>query len=369
MMNRPHFDDADDADDTGTSIEIASPSPQALSLQMRAEIDMQIATAHAFPRSIATFARQARELVTLSEEQAQSCIYSLPRGKGRDAKTITGPSARFAEVIQYCFKNSRGGGRVVGVEGNFVVAQGVFHDLENNIMVTMEVRRRITDKYGKLYNDDMVMVTGNAAAAIAHRNAVLKAIPKAVWQPVYDLARFTAVGDVKTLDQRRSACLSWFANVGVTVDMVLAKLELGGIEDITLDVLEYLTGIRTAIKDGSVTPERAFGPEPTSAPAAATGAQNAAGLASDIVANVKKPAAEKKAAAPPKDPAPTDAGPGGELSPLQLLVARMKEAATIAALDEVCEGVAELPEKEDRVEAMRVYRDQHAVLEARFGEL
>lgn len=353
-MNRPQFDEHDE---DGASREIAAPSPQALSLQMRAEIDMQIATAHAFPRSIAAFARQARELVTLSEEQAQSCIYSLPRGSGGSRQTITGPSARFAELIQYTFKNSRGGGRVVGVEGNFVVAQGVFHDLENNIMVTMEVRRRITDKNGRLFNDDMIGVTGNAAAAIAHRNAVLKAVPKAIWQPVYDLARLTAIGDVKTLDQRRSACLSWFANVGVTVDMVLAKLELGGVEDIGLDELEYLTGLRTAIKDGSVTPERAFGPEPTTAPAAATGAKDPAGLAAEITG--------RKAKAP--EPGKTD-GATGELSDLQRLVLKMGECANRDALDEACNEVSLLP-KEDRKAAMAAYDQNVARLEAAFGKL
>lgn len=359
-MNRPQFDEHDE---DGGSREVAAPSPQALSLQMRAEIDMQIATAHAFPRSIATFARQARELVTLSEEQAQSCIYSLPRGSGQNKTTITGPSARFAELIQYTFKNSRGGGRVVGIEGNFVVAQGVFHDLENNIMVTMEVRRRITDRNGRLFNDDMITVTGNAAASIAHRNAVLKAVPKAIWQPVYDLARFTAIGDVKTLDQRRSACLSWFANVGVTVDMVLAKLELGGVEDIGLDELEYLTGLRTAIKDGSVTPERAFGPEPTTAPAAATGAKDPAGLAAEIAGRKAKAPEPTKAEGAPK------AGAGGELSDLQRLALRFAEAKDRDELDTLCEQVATLPEKEDRKAAMAEYDKHAARLEAEFGKL
>lgn len=362
-MNRPHFEDDVDS----TSIEVAAPSPQALSLQMRAEIDMQIATAHAFPRSIATFARQARELVTLSEEQAQACIYSLPRGSGQNKTTITGPSARFAELIQYTFKNSRGGGRVVGVEGNFVVAQGVFHDLENNIMVTMEVRRRITDKNGRLFNDDMIGVTGNAAAAIAHRNAVLKAVPKAIWQPIYDLARFTAIGDVKTLDQRRSACLSWFANVGVTVDMVLAKLELQGVEDITLDVLEYLTGIRTAIKDGSVTPERAFGPEPTNNPAA-TGAtpQSAAELATRIVGGRAGTASSAPA------PTTTDKPPADPAHPEfeHPLAKEMRECKKKDDLEAVYDEVlAKIPPGDERKALAAVYEAEAARIEASFGKL
>jgi hypothetical protein len=252
-QNGQHLDD-DERDVTGSAVN------EMLPALMRAEIDGQIATARAFPRKIGDFAREARQLVTLDEETAQACIYALPRGKGRDAKTIAGPSARFAEIIQYCFGNNRGGGRVISDDGDYVTAQGTFHDLEKNVQVTMEVQRRIVDKYGKRYNADMIGVTGNAAAAIAHRNAVLKAIPKALWLPLYEAARFTAIGDIKTLSVRRDAALGWFAKSGVTLEMILAKLELAGVEDIGLDELEILTGLKTALRDGSSTVERMFAP-------------------------------------------------------------------------------------------------------------
>ena len=198
----------------------------ALTAIQRAEIDGQIATAKAYPRSMAQFARDARELVTMDEEMAQACIYSLPRGKGRDRKVITGPSARFAEIISYTFGNSRSGGRIVDVGKDYITGQGVFHDLEKNVMITIEVQRRITDSNGRRYNADMIGVTGNAAIAIAVRNAQLKGIPKAIWMPIYEAARLTAVGDIKTLPTRREAALSYFTKAGVAAEQVFAKLEV-----------------------------------------------------------------------------------------------------------------------------------------------
>jgi hypothetical protein len=273
---------------------------------MRAEIDSQIATARAFPRSIAKFAREARELVTLDAETAESCIYALPR----DGKTIAGPSARFAEILQYCFGNTRGGGRVIDDAGKFVVGQGVFHDLEKNNMVTMEVQRRITNKSGKRFQDDMIGVTGNAASSIAHRNAVLKGIPKAIWLPIYEAARATAIGDARTLVTRRDAAISWFAKVGVSVEMILSKLGVPGIEDIGLDELEILTGLKTALRDGSERAEKLFAPPEKDNPGAS--------LAERIEAARAAQAAAEGAAAPGEIPPPDVDKDTGEILPPEL---------------------------------------------------
>lgn len=251
----------------------------------RAEIDGQIATARAFPRSVSAFMREAKELVTLDADMAEACIYALPR----DGKTVAGPSARFAEIIQNSFGNNRGGARVVAEDGDFIVAQGVYHDLEKNVQVTMEVRRRITDKHGRKFKADMIGVTGNAACAIAHRNAVLKGIPKALWLPIYEAARQVAVGDVTTLVDRREKALGWFQNVNVTPAMVCAKLGVEGVEDIGLPELEILTGLRTAIRDGSMSPEAAFTVETESTARAPTNVSSMAEVAARVAAKRGKP--------------------------------------------------------------------------------
>lgn len=226
-----------------------------VSLLNRSEIDQQIATAHRFPRSVKRFRDEAMAMVTLNESVAGQCIYALPR----DGKTIEGPSARFAEVIASAWGNSRAGARVIDDRGDFVTAQGVFHDLERNVAITYEVQRRIVDKYGKRYKPDMIGVTANAACSIALRNAILKGVPKAFWDDMYTEARKVVMGDVKTLANRRADAVALFQRFGVTVEQLCAKLEVAGIEDISLEHLVTLRGLVTAIKEGDTTVEEAFG--------------------------------------------------------------------------------------------------------------
>lgn len=220
----------------------------------KSEIDQQITTAKQYPRSIKRFHNEALQMVTLSERVAESCIYALPRGN----KTIEGASARFAEIVASAWGNCRAGSRVVSDQGDFVTAQGVFHDLERNVAITYEVQRRITDSRGKRYNADMIGVTANAACSIALRNAILKGVPKAFWDSMYEAARATVMGDYKTLNNRRADALKAFLAYGVNAERVCLTLGVSGVEDIGLEHLVTLRGILTAIKDGDTTPEQAF---------------------------------------------------------------------------------------------------------------
>lgn len=223
-------------------------------LVTKAEYDIQIATARKYPRSVRQFIQNATELVTLNESTSEDCIYALPRA----GKTIEGPSARFAEIILHAWGHTRAGARIVNEDGRFITAQGVCHDLQSNTLITYEIRRRITNKSGKRFDDDMIGVTGNAAASIALRNAITKVIPKALWEPVYQEARKVVMGDSKTLANRRASALVHLQKFGVTEEMVLKKLEIKGTEDITLDHLVTLRGIATALKEGEHTMEKIF---------------------------------------------------------------------------------------------------------------
>lgn len=228
-----------------------------IALLNKSEIDTQIATAHKYPRSIKRFRTMVQDMVTISESVAQECIYALPR----DGKVIEGPSARFAEVVASAWGNSRAGARVISDQGDFVTAQGVFHDLEQNVAITYEVQRRITDKSGRRYKPDMIGVTANAACSVALRNAILKGVPKAFWADMYDGARKCAMGDVKTLPTRRAEAFKLFQGYGVTKEQVLTKLGVPGEEDIGQEELVILRGLITAIKEGDTTPEQAFAPQ------------------------------------------------------------------------------------------------------------
>ena len=243
----------------GQEVAAMSVESGTVALLSRAEIDMQVATAHRYPRSIKAFRNEALQMVTLNESVAESCIYALPR----DGKVIEGPSARFAEVVASAWGNCRAGARVVSDQGDFVTAQGVFHDLERNVAITYEVQRRITGKNGQRFKADMIGVTANAACSVALRNAILKGVPKAFWDDMYQAARQTVMGDVQTLANRRAAAIKAFQGFGVSQAQILAKLAVSGVEDITLEHLVTLRGLLTAIKEGDTTSEQAFAPDTT----------------------------------------------------------------------------------------------------------
>jgi|GEM_PF-781954 len=266
----------------------------------RAEIDQQIATAHAYPRSISRTTQNILSLVTIDEQSAEECNYALPRG----GKPITGPSIRLAEIIAGQWGNCRIGARVVHTDRaeKYVEAEGVFHDLETNAATTARVRRRISDRSGKLLSEDMIIVTGNAACSIAKRNAILAAVPKAVWRKAYDAALETIKGNVKTLTERRDKALKAFAAFGVKPEQLFASMEIGGLDDITLDHIALLTGMHAALKSGEETVESMFGgsgkPE-----GAAAGKQNLKDKLADVAGGGDKAKDKKTDAAAGKDKA------------------------------------------------------------------
>ena len=185
-----------------------------------------------------------------------------------------------AEVVASAWGNCRAGARVVGEDDRFVTAQGAFIDLQRNVAITYEVRRRITDSKGRKYSDDMIGVTANAACSIALRNAVFKVVPMALARDIYQAARQTAIGNAETLSAKRAAMVAYFGKMGVTPEQVYAAVDKPGIEDIGIDELLVLKGTATAIKDGDTTVDQAFPPIAKETPT--TGKGRAADLAAKI---------------------------------------------------------------------------------------
>ena len=247
--------------------------------QVRGEVDMQIATAKAYPRNVQKFRDGARAMALSTAEVAASCMYALPR-KDSDGKkkTIKGASVRFAEILAANYGNCRLASRIIDTDGKHVTAQAVFSDVENNVARSAETKRRITNSQGQRYNDDMVMTTANAAAAIASRNVVLSAIPEAVWGPIYDEACAKAVGKGTTsFDEKRKALVALLAKSGATLDRVLHKFDVESENDLDAEMCMELEALRQAIRDGGCTVDDAF-PAPGAEPEAEKPAKGLAGL-------------------------------------------------------------------------------------------
>jgi len=230
----------------------------ALASIERAQVDVQISTARKYPRTLSKVKERMLSFATLDEETASSCFYTLPARRGGDDKPIQGPSVRMAEIALASYQHVKAGSRIIADDGKFLTAQAVVHDLENNVAVSIEVRRRVTSKSGARYSDDMIAVTGNAACSIALRNAVFRVVPRALITPVYEAAKRVAVGDVKSLTTKRAQIIARLKQMGAKDAAILAAVGADKIEDIDLARLEVLIGLGTAIKDGEITLETAF---------------------------------------------------------------------------------------------------------------
>lgn len=234
----------------------------ALESITRGEVDVAIATAKRYPRQLAQVRNRVLTLATMDEETAAACFYSLPRA----GKTITGESVRLAEILVASYGNLRAGSRPVHVDLNrgVVTVQGVCHDLENNIATTVEKTRKIERKKNATgFSEDMVTLATNAACSIAYRDAVFKVVPKAIIKPILAQIKEAARGK-GTLDQRVKRIVDRFAEMGVPLKRILATLGIQKQEEMTLEHLDMLIGIGTAIRDGEMRVSDAF---PDAAPA------------------------------------------------------------------------------------------------------
>lgn len=267
------------------SVEVL-PAVHAIESIERAQIDVQIATAKRYPRNLKEVKDGILSLATLDQETAAACFYNLPRG----GKDIKGPSVRLAEIAISQYGNVRAQTRIIDVaaggESPHVTVQSVCSDLEKNVAVSIEKRRRIVGKKSKggQIDEDDINLAANACGAIAFRDAVFKVVPQVLIKPAFDAARKVAIGDAKTLAARRAACVESFGKMGVPAKRVLASVGRTSIDFVTLDDLETLVGVFTAIREGEVTIEAAF-PEPA-------------------------PVATAEAGSPPTDVAQTESGQG-----------------------------------------------------------
>lgn len=234
-------------------------------LQEKAQIDVQIATAKAFPRNIKRSTENAIAIATLDAETASTCTYSVPRG----GKAITGPSVHLAKIIAQVWGNMRIEAKVVDVDSKNVTSQAIAFDLESNVAIKVEVKRSILTRSGRM-NEDMIVVTGNAANSIALRNAIYAVVPKAVTDKVYKASLQTITGDIsdetKLIKKRKKVVDALIQTYGVSESEVLSAVGKSSLDHIGQDEIVVLIGIGTAIKDGDTTVDQAFRGGKTSGP-------------------------------------------------------------------------------------------------------
>ena len=232
--------------------------PSAFEIITRAEIDIQISTAKKYPRDIQRTQNNVLALATSSQATAQACFYSLRRGENK----IEGQSIRLAEIVASSWSNIRYGAKVVSDDGKQLTAIGFCHDLESNNAYQGEVKMRVTDKYGKRYSDDMIVMTGNAACSKALRNAIFKVIPMVAFESIMTEIKKKATGANTSLPlaTRAENAVKYFVKLGVSEERIFSTVGKNNIAEIDEDDLVLLIGLKTSINEKEITLAEAFPP-------------------------------------------------------------------------------------------------------------
>ena len=228
----------------------------------RSEVDIQVATAHRFPRDIEKCRANILALAAMDDTIAYNCFYHLERkDKDGNKSVIEGPSIRLAEIIAASWKNLRIAARIIGNDGKTITAQGVCHDLETNVAYSVETKRSILTSKGYTYSQDMQVVVGNAAAAIALRNAICKVVPavlinsciKSIQQKALEHIKQQGVGSQWT---------QWLGFMQGTYKLAEKDiLDYLGRKDgskVTAEDIQKLAGAYNAIKEHTTTVEEVF---------------------------------------------------------------------------------------------------------------
>ena len=290
----------DDRPDDETNIVKVEPAAIAV---LAPEIDKQIATAKAYPRSIKKVLNEALSMATIDEETAATMEYAVPKA----GKIIRGPSIRLAEIFAIAWGNMRAETRILDAGKTHVSAEAMCWDLEKNVAMKAETRRRITDKFGKRYGADMIMTTGSAGASIALRNVIQHIVPRSYINNVLRKAVAVAQGKSKNLTEMRQKWIESFKRFGVVEDQVLERLERASIEDVTVEDVQTLRGFFTAIREDGVDVTEIFPP-----------IESEANKAKKEVLKAKLAKGRTATAAPPKKaPAKKEAPPAKEEPPLE----------------------------------------------------
>lgn len=226
----------------------------ALNAITDAEINQQVATAKKFPRDIKKALEDILTYATIDKETAESCFYAIPRGNN----TIVGGSVRLAEIILMCWGNIRVASRIIANDSRIITAQGIAFDFENNNSVSQEVHRKITDRNGNTFSEDMQIVSANAACAIAMRNVVFKLVPKIITGKIEDKIKDVIIGKAESFETIRKNAFEYFIAKGVTEKQILSVLGKTTIQDIDHNDVFILRGTATAIKDKEISIQEAF---------------------------------------------------------------------------------------------------------------
>lgn len=262
------------------------------SVSIKAELDVMVCTANAYPRDEIASIEKARQMATIDEETAAGCFYALPR-KDRDGNKIVieGESVRLAEIMRCAWKHIHTQTRVVEVTEKYIVTEACAWDLQNNNKHIANDRISIwfgekNGKGGYRANNDMQIMLAKASQAKALRNAIFQVIPKGLVKVVGTAAKKFSLGESKPLIVRVTSAVNKLVKMGVNKEELMNYFEHAALNDFTEDEYTTLIGIGTSLRDGMIKPEELFAVEKVGDIASASDTIN------DLLASKRSPEAE-----------------------------------------------------------------------------
>lgn len=269
---------------TGEVVDPTASSRTTTNALVRAEVDIQIATAKQFPRDLERVMDEARSTALINPDVAASCCYAVEKG----GKLARGPSIRLAEIFLSAWGNTRVDARTLEADETTIEGEAAVWDLERNIAVRIATKVQITDRKGVRYKEHQIITSGKAARSLALRDAIFKIIPRVRVRTVYEECLKAAVGDIKSLVERRTAAIDYWARFGINQERVLQRLEKKSVEEVTLDDCGKLRALAEQINNEDITIDEAFPKERPNTEAGADG----------LADRLKKPAEQPPDATP-----------------------------------------------------------------------
>lgn len=268
-------------DQKGEVMVVQAGGVEVVRAQDRAALDVAVETALAHPRDIKAFQADLEAWATADKETAEGCNYAFTRG----GKNISGPSIRFAELLEMAYGNIRTQDRIIenGRDGDYVVAEATAFDCQRNVARRAEVHLRIVDKHGKRFSEDLIQTTMQRALQTAHRNAIIRLVPKPLWKAAYAKAMQVAAGKGKEFTKSRDGAFEHLAKLGADQARVLGFLGRESLDEVTPEdvvaLRQCFARLRAGEKLDEVLPHRAS-PAGEAQAAAAKAAEAVAGSGS-----------------------------------------------------------------------------------------
>lgn len=257
------------ADNSNTSVEMGSPLNQGNNALAGSPIlNTAIAYAVSKPRDVSRAIANCITWITQDKELAEDCTYTLKKGK-----TIVGPSVVLARLMARELGNIFSYEKVINANLRTITAEAMVYDLEKNYFKQVQIERSIISRDAngveKRYSDDLITITGNAAKAIAFRNAFFDVMPEHIVTKVWNAAKRTANGNLDDEQVLVAARISAFNKLtsdykskNLTEEEILKFLGRNVISEVTKDDVIALGGLIRSLKDNTeITFETAFRPQ------------------------------------------------------------------------------------------------------------